>query len=134
MPPKLNTHYYDGKMKNRYQELLNITPVPPTLKETKKEITQLINMQSELSPTQKIKAIKMLHKLIPRQKTNYDIPNDIWVPDLLPLVWYHVKNFESGAQKVFLEQIIDIYKGSCPAGRTTRLIQCVPIPNKKKGD
>jgi hypothetical protein len=127
MPPKLNTHYYDGKMKDRYQKLQNITPNPPSLKETTQEITKLIKSLIDFSPSQKTKANHMLQKLILRQKANHDTSNQIWVPDLLPLVWYHVKNYETSAQKLFLEQILDIYRGPCPPGRTTRLLQCVPI-------
>jgi len=133
MPSKLNTHYYDGKLKERYQELQQDNLASSlSISETLEEIRTLIK---EVKHPQRVKLYRMLQKLQHDNQGNYDAKNQIHVKDLLPLVWAHVKDYEVGAQMLFLEQILDIYRGPCPQGRTTRLLQCVEIlPKSQKND
>jgi len=115
---KLNTHHYDGRLKEKYKLLQEKTQTKLSFEDTLKEIRILVKGNN--------KALKMLNKLS-QPNGNYDSKNDIHVKDLLPLVWVHVKTYDKSAKRVFVEQIVDIFKGSCPQGRTTRLLQCVEI-------
>ena len=61
-------------------------------------------------------------------KNNIDNINKIRLEILLPLVWGKVKNKDNSILYVFFEQLSDIYSsGSCPQGRTIRLIQFYKI-------
>lgn len=115
---KLNTHYYDGKLKERYKKLKETTVSDLTFSETIKEIENLVKENPRA---------KQIINLFKSPHGNYDRANDIHIKDLLPLIWQHVKTYDESGKKLFIEQIIDIHNGKCPQGRTTRLLQCITL-------
>jgi hypothetical protein len=132
---KLNTHFYDGKLKERYQEIQASIPQSeelPTLEVCYKEIFQLIREQKAKKGQT---AAGVLNKLKSQtgNPANHDTRSNIRVDDLLPLVWYHVRGYDQSAKRLFVEQIAEMRGGMCPQGRVTRLIQMVELlsPPKK---
>jgi hypothetical protein len=113
---KLNTHYYDGKLKERYSILKNTTVPELNFPDTIKEIEQLVKTNP--------RALQIVN-LLKSPNGNYDSSNNIHVKELLPLIWQHVKSFDESGKQLFIEQLVDIHNGKCPQGRTTRLLQCV---------
>jgi len=118
---QVNTHFYDTKLKELYQHMLELDnkalqkPLP--LKVTVAEI------RSSAHDCDRGKLNRVLSMLESNDINNYDPANNIHVHDLLPRVWRFVKNYEDTARAGFYEQLIDILSGSCSQGRTTRLIQ-----------
>lgn len=123
----LNTHFYDGKLSVRYQELCDqewknneLISLDQSWKEIKILIIQLV----ENDQKKKI-ALNILKRLQSNEMSNYDHKNDIHVHELMPIIWSHVRTYDKSAQKVFIEQLIDMQRGICAQGRVTRLIQLV---------
>jgi len=125
---KLNTHFYDGHLQPRYQEIINAIPNPIPLETTYQEISDLIRTL-HTSPRTKHRAHQILNiiKNDRGKPANYDPKNQIHVDQLLPLVWTKVKEYDDSAKKLFVEQLGEIQGGLCPQGRTTRLIQMVEL-------
>ena len=115
---KLNTHYYDGKLKERYRRLKDTTIPTLNFDDTIKEIENLV---------QKNARAMIIIYLLKSPNGNYDSVNDIHIKELFPLVWQHVKTYDKMGKQLFIEQLLDIHNGNCPQGRTTRLLQCVEI-------
>lgn len=115
----LNTHNYDG-----YLIYNNNEKIPITFEESISDIQKdIINFPNDI----RINTLKTLKLFVYDQSGNYDKINNINVKDLLPHVWYHVKNFDKTGKLVFYEQLSDITKyGQCSQGRTTRLYQFIP--------
>lgn len=127
----LNTHFYDGKLEKPYQRLkaqinmdINVEIVP--LDKTIAEITQYMADYTSLKTKSEINTALRMLQLFQSEKGNWDEANKIDARELLRFVWHRVRDFDPSAKSMFLEQLIDIQNGSCPQGRTTRLLQCVP--------
>jgi hypothetical protein len=120
----LDTHFYDGKLHTRFTLLKDELKDKdlPSIDLCKDSFLNLINI-SNLNPKQKIIAINMTNLLF--SKNDIDTTNNIAIYDLIPLVWFKVKDYDDSAKKLFLEQLIDINKGQCIQGRVARLIQLV---------
>lgn len=121
---KLNTHYYDGKLKIKYQNLKHeLEDQIIQLDQCWIEIKQLV--MQETKGAQRKKANMILNKLRSNDHGNYDKANDIHIHELIPYVWTKVREYDNSGKRVFIEQLIDITRGMCPQGRVTRLLQVV---------
>lgn len=123
----INTHDYDGHLKDYYKTLVSNDNNEYDSFEKVLDLifADLKNLRSKypLFKNASNRILSSLKLLDSDRKNNYDPINDIRVEDLLPRVWNKVSNDES-IRFVFYEQIIDILeKGSCSQGRVTRLIQ-----------
>jgi hypothetical protein len=125
---KLNTHFYDGQLQPRYQEIVNAITNPIPLETTYQEISVLIKTLPT-SPKTKQRAHQIINilKTDSGKPANFDSRNQIHVDQLLPLVWTRVKEYDDSAKRIFIEQLAEIQGGLCPQGRTTRLIQMVEL-------
>jgi hypothetical protein len=129
MSQKLNTHHYDGKLMTRFNDLKKslLESEVMTLDQTKKELIDNLKanrVKLKISPAEMAKILNMINQLTQNQPRNYDSRNEIHVHELLPLVWHIVKKYDNSGQQIFYRQILEIYKGPCAQGRTTRLLQC----------
>jgi len=121
---KLNTHFYDGQLTQRYNEIKKMLDKEClTLNQCFNEIEELIE-KSNL-PLNQIKIANFMLNLLKNKNGNYDSANKIHVHDLLPYVWTKVRDYDDSGKQLFLEQLIDIRGGTCPQGRVARLIQLV---------
>lgn len=121
---KLNTHYYDGKIKQKYLTIKSsFNQQPLDLETSLHEIEELIgkNIKNEKIKQQ---TLRMLN-LFKGTSGNYDRANDIDARELIRYVWTRVREYDSSGQQLFLEQLREIKNGTCPQGRTTRLIQLI---------
>jgi hypothetical protein len=125
---KLNTHYYDGQLHNRFVELNeyvsknSIAIIPLNLCSI--EITILIN-ESSIDQRTKMICLHILNQLISNSNENFDKSNNIHLHDLLPIVWAIVKKYDASGKCLFLEQLSEIANGMCAQGRVARLLQMV---------
>ena len=120
-----NTHYYDGQLINRKQELAPKLDQLHRLS-AKKKSKLVLRLQHKLE--QKLDRIAQIHlDLIINSigtQSNYDPTNDLNADDLLYLCAFEIvkaDNTEFG--ELFIEQLIDLQTGNCPQGRTHRLFQ-----------
>ena len=132
MSSKLNTHFYDGKLSGLYKELVSSIPKEEldklSIDETQKELIKYVKENKKtlkFSLKDHTKCIQMINQLCQNTPKNNDTKNNIQVKDLLPMVWHYVKEYDPSGKCLFFEQILEIYNGPCPQGRTTRLLQCV---------
>lgn len=127
MVQKLDTHYYDGKIRWKFEQLVakqvgSINQL--TLDQCEIEIKELI--EQKLIGIKKAIGLKMLELLV-GEIGNWDSSNQINVHELLPLVWNIVRNYDDSGKLLFLEQLCDINGGQCPQGRVTRLLQLIEL-------
>jgi len=123
---KTDTHFYDYKIREDYNHFLNID---------KKYLIQPISFYKTLEEIlNKIKTFPMNNITITASKTlilfnndkinNYDKLNKIKLEELLPLTWRFVKNYDTSAIYLFIEQLSDIFvNGRCAQGRNIRVYQ-----------
>lgn len=130
---KLNTHFYDGKLKEKYHKLKESFDHEEALplNQCWNEIQQLIIKHT--NKKRRGQALFVLNKL-KGQAGNYDNANQIHVHELVPYAWTRIRKYDQSGQLLFLEQLIDITRGMCPQGRVTRILQVVedPIPPKNE--
>lgn len=126
---QLETHFYDGKIKELYKELVykqntttDFTSIKWNINEVLKEI---INNKSRLNLNQEKNNLvnRAIFLIIHERDSNYDPINDIDVLDILCRTWYFVKKLEPNEQIEFYNQLMEINNGSCSQGRSTRLFQ-----------
>lgn len=141
---KLNTHFYDGKLRARYAALVSSVDMElkvdglKTPEETASEILHMLKSNAtdhvaddqslNLSANDRLRAERMIAKLASEDRgANWDAANEIDARQCLCYVWHRVREYDISGKRLFFEQILDIYNGQCPQGRTTRLLQCVPF-------
>ena len=114
---KLNTHTYDGLIKNQYKDYinkddnLNILSITETLDEIYKDALRLKIDILNFKSVMKILSINQ-----------YDDKNDIKTHELIPIIWKNVKkNYDDSGKLCFFEHLLDILKGQCAQGVTTRI-------------
>lgn len=116
---KTDTHFYDGKLISRYEQLLI------TEERNKKLIEQLVKHINDVDAS---KAINLIIRSI-GTGSNYDKTNDVYADKLLFSICeklFSIKNKEifDDILDLLKMQLSDIIKlGSCPEGRCTRLAQ-----------
>jgi hypothetical protein len=133
----LQTHTYDGKLKNVKQVLQQ--DISRASQVSKKEKLQaFVNLRLNLTLykefTPKVKrcfdAIYNTFSQSGRVKTsrNYDCTNDVYADDLLFLCYEKVFiEKDSDFARMLILQLEDMNTGLCPQGRTTRLLQILLI-------
>ena len=121
MSKKTDTHFYDTKLKDVWNNYINNNPDCPISFKT--SIKETIKASIDLPKVEKKEIDTVLKLLSDQLKDNYDKKNQIKVSDLYPRVWIKVREFDPDGKKIFYEQLRDILKGKCAQGRTTRLIQ-----------
>lgn len=131
---KLNTHFYDGQLHDLYQQIISLTPTPVSLETAYQEIIILINTLESAKVRQQTHQVLAILKNDRNKSANYDTANRINVDHLLPLVWTKVREYDTSAKLLFLEQLREMRGGLCAQGRTTRLIQMIEIPVPPKID
>lgn len=133
---KLNTHFYDGKLKERYSELQQKVNLKETFPDSDNIIGDCIKeirdffKQLGKGKKQKLLGSMNILNILERdigKPPNNDTKNNIKVDDLLPLVWARVRKYDECGKILFLEQMMEIKNGMCSQGRTTRLIQMADI-------
>ena len=126
---KLETHNYDGRLSKVITTKKNISEKEfEIFIKCLVEINTFLKLDSFFNTESKINAKKSIHLLANDRANNYDEKNRIHVELLLPIIWNKVKKHnDSTIYQAFIEQISDIMNGSCPQGRTTRLIQLLLI-------
>jgi hypothetical protein len=122
----LNTHYYDGSLKEGYKQLVKKQDKDTDFLTINMTIDTLFN---ELYDTLgKLKVIdgnirNMLELMRNDTKNNYDPLNDIDTIDILNRTWYYVKKLPLEDRIMLFSQIGEIRNGPCSQGRTTRIYQ-----------
>ena len=114
------THHYDGTVGKIYHSVL-------------KDDTDLLSFEDALTMIEqwlgtslivdKAPILRTLDLFRHDQRGNYDHVNQIDVSELLPRVMKIVKCFDLSGRDLFLTNLVEISQlGSCPQGRTTRLL------------
>jgi hypothetical protein len=114
------THHYDGIIGKIYHSLPKDETDLLSFEDSLAMIGQWVNMS--LLPD-KSPILRTLDLFRHDQRGNYDHANQIDVRELLPRVMRIVKDFDSSGIDLFLVNLGEISQlGSCPQGRTTRLL------------
>jgi hypothetical protein len=122
----LNTHYYDGSLKDNYRELVKKQNSDTDFLTINMSIDTLFNeLYDTLNRLRLIDSdIKDMLELIRNDTANnYDPLNDIHTMDILKRTWYYVRKMELEDRIMLFSQIVEIKNGPCPQGRTTRIYQ-----------
>ena len=122
----LETHFYDGKLKDC------ILPY-----RTKLEQIAGISIEDKIVVLESL-ALKLTNPIAKNMlevikkdgtnSSNYDGSNDLWAIDVLVLIIEYMNQSESNhvdTLPILQEQLADIANGSCPPGRTTRIFQTI---------
>ena len=130
MTEKLNTHYYDGSLKEQYKKLVELQNTTTDFLQQKwdiniviKEIHDNIDKLPKISNRNKDIIVKVLKLFYSERASNYDSINDIDVLDILCRTWYFVKKQPIEDQIPFYIQLMEINNGKCSQGRSTRIYQ-----------
>ncbi len=130
MSEKLNTHYYDGSLKDRYKKLVEIQNTTTDFFQHKwdiniviKEIYENMDKLPNFSIKKRETLIQILKLFYTDRRGNYDPLNDIDVLDILCRTWYFVRKQPIEDQIPFYEQLVEINNGKCAQGRSTRIFQ-----------
>lgn len=101
-----DTHSYDGLL-------------PPLLEVPQMTLAEcLVQIRAQCSDPFALEALKLIESGV----GNYDESNKLDAADVLRAGWERIRDTE--VRSVYFEQLADIVRsGSCPQGRTTRLIQ-----------
>jgi hypothetical protein len=119
----LETHKYDGIVGPIYHQIINTEKDTDviTFDQSISIVEQWLHDSSIKNKTPIIKTINLFKN--DRDK-NFDPINDIHVEELLPRVIKIVSTFEHSGIDLFLQKLGEITElGSCPQGRTTRLLE-----------
>lgn len=122
----LNTHYYDGSLKDTYKQLVKKQNETTDYLDINMSIDILFNeLYDTLGQLCLIDGdIKNMLKLIKNDtNSNYDLINDIDTLDILNRTWYYVRKMELQDRIMLFSQIGEINNGTCSQGRTTRIYQ-----------
>ena len=118
----VNTHTYDGKLKNAIKEHYDILRETHSINiDDKKKVLE--NLKITIEECDIPSATRAMNLIINNcgDLPNYDPSNDLWAEDLLYLI---NKKISNDTISVLAEQLSDIVtSGPCPPGRTTRLWQ-----------
>ena len=124
MPLRLTTetHSYDGDIGALYRQLIQSEHEKPHL--TFEQAMDQIKVWIDQSAIKEKAPLRQTHHLLATDRVhNYDPKNQIQVEELLPRVVQIVWDFDSTGIDLFLSNFGEISQlGSCPQGRTTRLL------------
>jgi hypothetical protein len=112
---KTDTHYYDGKWLETYQEIIKDKVANCTFEQA----IQQINSKWP-------QAISVSNILLQQRQQNYDHKNKVSIESLIPIIWSGIQG-NVDLQNLFLEQYLDILGGTCSQGRTTRMFQILQL-------
>uniref|UniRef100_A0A6C0BKA7 Uncharacterized protein n=1 Tax=viral metagenome TaxID=1070528 RepID=A0A6C0BKA7_9ZZZZ len=116
------THDYDGRLGTLYRQIVATDRVP-TLTYAQC-LTQLEQWASRFTCPSRHHLLQTIHLFRHDTVHNYDPANRIHVEELLPHVIAIVQTFEWSGIEIFLQTLSEISElGSCPQGRTTRLLE-----------
>jgi len=115
----LDTHYYDGKLKNYFDYVISkIEYVPISF-----DIT--ISEMKDYCKNNNLNDAYNTLTLLESKKGNYDPTDNINSELLLNYIWYKIKHNPNEYMYIF-EQLGDITtSGPCPQGRSKRLFQVI---------
>jgi hypothetical protein len=119
----LNTHDYDGKLRELANYLLEKYSAEVTFDESINEIRQFTQ---EVNYHRKGEVFRCLEIFISDKNNNYDNTNNVRIENILPKLWSIIRKWEKDGKLVLLEQLADTIHGSCSQGRNTRLLQLFP--------
>lgn len=119
----LNTHDYDGKLKELATYLLEKYQADVTFDESIEEIKKLTE---ETKYLRKGEVFRCLELFVSDKNNNYDNTNNVKIENILPKLWTIIRKWETDGKLVMLEQLADVVHGSCSQGRNTRLLQLFP--------
>jgi hypothetical protein len=126
MAKYLNTHYYDGGLKDTYKKMVEKQNKETDFLTIKWTIDILFNELYDTLNKLGIKnndVINMLELIRNDSKNNYDPLNDIDTMDILTRTWYYVRKLPLDDRNMLFSQIGEIKNGPCSQGRTTRIYQ-----------
>lgn len=125
-----DTHYYDGKIKDLYRNMVyiddNELDNSLTFNQCMNELFSDLNRLSD-NDIDKISCKNTLFLFENDKDNNYDNINDIHLEDILVRTWKFIKHYDDHMKIVFFEQLGDIYNGPCAQGRVTRIFQFYQI-------
>lgn len=131
----LNTHHYDGQLKERLEELR-----PELERISRLESSIKLNRFNQLHTTISNPAKRGLNMIISdlNKSPNHDSSNDLNAENILYLC---LELYDKLSQKdksdifgLLEEQLADITGGSCPPGRATRIFQFYTVVSDVKND
>ena len=121
-----DTHHYDGNIKLLYKSLVEIDNVElnnnVSFNNALNEIFTKVE-SFENGTIDKVYCKNTLYLFENDTQNNYDVTNDIHLEDILTRTWRFVRISDIDILQLFLEQLADVYNGSCPQGRITRIFQ-----------
>lgn len=129
----LNTHDYDGKLKEAVKIIEERILVVSNI-DTSSKLTAFHELQNELAkqPGYKGAACKNLATIISdfkkygRKGANYDPTNNLYADDLLYIcyqVHFKTKDANTDVADIIIAQLSEMSNGMCAQGRTHRLMQ-----------
>lgn len=121
----LETHQYDGTIGEIYRQVIS-----------KKDCTQYISYVKclelidvwiqQTNIPDKQHAISTMQLFKNDVANNYDATNNIHVEEVLPVAIECIKGFDQSGIDLFIQNLAEISMlGSCPQGRTTRLLSFI---------
>ena len=119
----LNTHDYDGKLKELANYLLEKYQAEVTFDESIEEIRKFTE---EMKYPRQGEVFRCLELFVSDRNNNYDNTNNVKIENILPKLWTIIRKWEQDGKLVMLEQLADVIHGSCSQGRNTRLLQLFP--------
>lgn len=127
---KLNTHFYDRKLKKRYYDAVAmeeklLPPAKKTLEETVDDIKKQMSEDKWGEGQKRMEAEASLEciGLSEAKDPNYDKTNDIHTGDLLRRLWRIAVHYDISTRSIVYDQLADMKRGNCPQGRAIRLVQ-----------
>ena len=118
----LQTHDYDGSLHGTYRDAVSRDPTHPTAIPVMSDaLARFMRLASSI-PTTTVThdAIRMARR-IARGRGNFDVENNLRADDLFCRVLAHDADIDA---TVLMDVVAEIQTGgSCPQGRTTRLLQ-----------
>lgn len=134
---RMNTHFYDGKLKGKKEELdpylIDVGKIEMTAKlKLFTTFSDLLSPRPTTTP-QSQRNLKIIvddyRKYGPHIGPNYDSSNNLASEDLLYLLAYLIIDLESDQRGNFLDltnqQLTEMSSGLCPQGRAYRLLQII---------
>lgn len=119
-----DTHNYDGKLINIVNSIREKFNSEINFEES---IIEIVKLCEEINYNRKLEVHICLKLFINDRNSNHDNTNNVSVEDILPRLWTIIRKWDKDGKEVFLEQLADVVHGSCPQGRTTRLLQLFPL-------
>ena len=121
-PNLLETHHYDGLLGDIYRQLIEHS-THQQLMSFEQSINQIDQWITQSAISDKSRIISALQLIKNDSCRNYDNQNGLSVEEILPHVIDVVSQFDQSGIDLFLQNLGEIVElGSCPQGRTTRLL------------